>query len=258
MQIKDKVAVVTGGCSGLGKSVVTDLLAQNAKVVVFDVNADAGQQLLAEFDNDSLDFKVVDVTSETSVQGAIDEILQHQGRVDICVNCAGIAPAKKVVDRELNPMPLADFAKVIDVNLIGSFNVAKAAAAAMCKNEADPETQERGVIINTASIAGYEGQIGQSAYAASKGGIIATSLPMARELARYGIRVNAVAPGTMGTPMLLAMPDNVQEALVSNIQFPKRLGYPAEFGFLVRHIVENPYINGETLRLDGALRMPPK
>jgi NAD(P)-dependent dehydrogenase (short-subunit alcohol dehydrogenase family) len=176
----------------------------------------------------------------------------------LCVNCAGIAPAKRTLDREGEAMPLANFKSVIDINLIGTFNVARVAASAMAKNEPLGEAGERGLIVNTASVAGYEGQIGQAAYAASKGGIIALCLPMARDLAPLGIRVNTIAPGVMGTPMLLAMPEKVQEALVHNVQFPKRLGLPNEFGKLVLHMANNPYLNGETVRLDGALRMPPK
>lgn len=259
MQLNQKIAVVSGGCSGLGKSVVEALSSKNVKVAIFDLNEKEGERLLNNMGRPkNLLYKSVDVTCEDSVNKAIQDVVSMWGGIHICVNCAGVAPAHKLIDREFTPIPLEEYAKVININLIGSFNVAKASAAMMCKNHPDDITEEKGVIINTASIAGFEGQVGQTAYAASKGGIIASSLPMARELARNGIRVNAIAPGVMGTPMLLSMPDTVQEALVSNIPFPKRLGYPSEFASLALHLIENSYINGETIRLDGALRMGPK
>ncbi|QTH64057.1 SDR family NAD(P)-dependent oxidoreductase [Psychrosphaera ytuae] len=258
MELNNKVAVVTGGASGLGRATVDGLVAQGVKVAIFDLNEEAGNSLVAELGADKTLFQTVDVTNEESVASAVDQVMAQFGAIHILVNCAGIAPAAKVLDREGNAMPLSKFSTAININLIGSFNVASKVAEQMAKNEPMGEALERGVIINTASVAGYEGQMGQSAYAASKGGIIALSLPMARDLAKTGIRVNAVAPGIMGTPMLLGMPENVQESLVANIQFPKRMGLPKEFADLVGHIASNAYINGETIRLDGAIRMQPR
>lgn len=249
-------AIVTGGCSGLGQATTKALLNAGWQVCIFDVNAENGKQIAAEMSQNNCMFEYVDVTQAQSVE---DAVAKHQNKeIRLVVNCAGIAPAKRVLSRDGEPMPLDDFSKVININLIGSFNVSRVVASAMAKNTPIDDDGQRGVIINTASVAGYEGQIGQSAYAASKAALIGLSLPMARDLAPVGIRVNTIAPGIMGTPMLLAMPENVQEALASNVQFPKRLGLPAEFGKLVLHISENSYINGETIRLDGGLRMPPK
>jgi len=258
MDINNKIALVTGGASGLGRATCDQLVAQGVKVAIFDLNEEAGQQAVAELGSDSAMYLSVDVTDENAAAEAINKVIEHFGALHICVNCAGIAPATKVLDREGNAMPLGKFATAININLIGSFNIARLAAEQMAKNEPMGEALERGVIINTASVAGYEGQMGQAAYAASKGGIIALSLPMARDLAKTGIRVNAIAPGIMGTPMLLGMPENVQESLVANIQFPKRMGLPKEFGDLVAHIASNAYINGEAIRLDGAIRLQPR
>lgn len=258
MELTQKIAVVTGGASGLGRATCQQLIAQGAKVAIFDLNEQQAMEAIAEFGPDNATFFQVDVTDEQSVEQAFLQVVEQFGSIHICVNCAGIAPAAKVLDREGNPMALNKFSSAININLIGTFNVARIAAHYMAKNEPINDSMERGVIINTASVAGYEGQMGQSAYAASKGAIIALSLPMARDLAKSGIRVNAIAPGIMGTPMLLGMPDNVQESLVANIQFPKRMGLPTEFGDLVVHIANNAYINGETIRLDGAIRMQPR
>ncbi|NVK24410.1 MAG: 3-hydroxyacyl-CoA dehydrogenase [Gammaproteobacteria bacterium] len=257
MKLNNKIAIVTGGASGLGRATCEQLVNKSVRVAILDVNEEAAIQTVKELGENNAIFIKVDVTSDTSVESAFKEVIAKYGQIDICVNCAGIAPAAKVLDRENNAMPLDKFSSVIGVNLIGSFNVARVAAQYMSSNAPD-ENNERGVIINTASIAGYEGQMGQSAYAASKGGIIAMSLPMARDLAKTGIRVNAIAPGIMGTPLLLGMPEHVQESLVENIQFPKRMGYPSEFGDLVVHISQNAYINGEAIRLDGAMRMQPR
>lgn len=251
-------AIVTGGCSGLGHATAIALRGQGMNVAIFDMNESVGAERVAELGVAQTRFYRVDVRDSAAVEAAIAAVEQDFGDLRLCVNCAGIAPAKRVLDREGNPIPLDDFANVININLIGSFNVARAAAAAMAKLAPQGEAQERGLIINTASVAGYEGQIGQAAYAASKGGIIALSLPMARDLSKVGIRVNTIAPGIMGTPMLLAMPENVQDALKANVPFPDRLGLPEEFAKLAIHMVENAYLNGETIRLDGALRMPPK
>lgn len=258
MELTDKIAVVTGASSGLGNAAMMGLIEQGARVAIFDINQEAGEQIVTDLGSDKVMFCHVDVTSSDSVQTAFDQVLANWNAIHICVNCAGIAPAKRTLNREGHAMPLENFQQVININLIGTFNVARLAAQAMANNEPCGEAGERGVIINTASVAGYEGQIGQCAYAASKGGVLALNLPMARDLASLGIRVNAVAPGTMGTPMLLNMPENVQASLVADIQFPKRLGLPSEYARLCNHIIENAYINGETIRLDGALRMPPK
>lgn len=258
MQIEDKIAVVTGGSSGLGRATVEALLARGTKVAIFDINKQDGEHFADEFGKEVAVFQEVDVRSSESVEGAIANLINQWGAVHILVNCAGIAPAKRILTRDGDPVALDDFSNVIDINLVGTFNVARIAASAMSRNEPIGEAAERGVIINTASVAAYEGQIGQTAYAASKGGIVALTLPMARDLAVLGIRVNAIAPGTMGTAMLLNMPGEVQDSLISNIQFPKRLGYPEEFSALAIHISENAYINGETIRLDGALRMQAK
>jgi NAD(P)-dependent dehydrogenase (short-subunit alcohol dehydrogenase family) len=184
--------------------------------------------------------------------------MQIFGAIHICVNCAGIATGGKVLDRESQALPFAEFSKTISINLLGTFNVARLAAEQMAKNDVLNENGERGLIVNTASVAAYDGQMGQSAYAASKGGIVSMTLPMARDLAKTGIRVNAIAPGIMGTPMLMGLPQNVQDTLVKDIQFPKRLGQPSEFGDLICHMAENAYLNGEVVRLDGAIRMPPR
>ncbi|MEL7399500.1 MAG: SDR family NAD(P)-dependent oxidoreductase [Pseudomonadota bacterium] len=262
MEANNKVAVVTGGCSGLGNATVNVLLKAGVKVAIFDLNEQQGvalvQALGEEFGADNVMFAKVDVSSAESVASAMDTVIEIFGALHICVNCAGIAPAKRLLSREGEAMPLEDFQKVVDVNLVGSFNVARLAAEKMAKNEPFGEAQERGIIVNTSSVAGFEGQVGQCSYSASKGGILGINLPMARDLAPWGIRVNAIAPGIMGTPMLLGMPENIQQALVEDIQFPKRLGQPQEFGRLVLHMVENSYLNGETIRLDGAIRLQPK
>lgn len=254
----NSIAIVTGACSGLGHATAVVLRDAGYHLAIFDLNEEMGQQRVKEFGADFCRFYKVDVTNDESIERAISKVAESPLDIRLCVNCAGIAPAKRTLDREGEAMPLANFKSVIDINLIGTFNVARVAASAMAKNEPLGEANERGLIVNTASVAGYEGQIGQTAYAASKGGIIALCLPMARDLAPLGIRVNTIAPGVMGTPMLLAMPEKVQQALVHNVQFPKRLGLPNEFGKLVLHMATNPYLNGETVRLDGALRMPPK
>lgn len=257
MNIDKKVAVVTGGASGLGRAAAELLINSGGTVVIFDMNVSAGEQAVAELGASSCHFMQLDVSNGPDVEAAFATILENLGRVDICVNCAGIGIAAKTVDREGQPHSLDLYRKVIEVNLIGTFNVSRCAAAAMAKNEPDEKT-ERGVIVNTASIAAFDGQMGQVAYAATKGGIVGMTLPMARDLSKQGIRVNTIAPGVMATPLMLAAPQNVQDGIVANIPFPQRLGAPSEFGQLVVHITENSYLNGETIRLDGGVRMQPR
>jgi NAD(P)-dependent dehydrogenase (short-subunit alcohol dehydrogenase family) len=251
-------AIVTGACSGLGHATMATLIQANWHVVMLDMNDTLASERIAEYGSDKCSFLKADVTNENEIEAVVQQAFSQHDDIRLCVNCAGIAPAKRILNREGEAMPLGDFAKTININLIGTFNVSRVVASYFAKNSVSGNDSERGVIINTASVAGYEGQIGQTAYAASKGGIIGLCLPMARDLAPLGIRVNTIAPGVMGTPMLLGMPEKVQDALAANVQFPKRLGLPEEFAKLVLHIFDNKYLNGETIRLDGGLRMPPK
>lgn len=246
MKLQGRVALVTGAASGMGKACVAFLKDRGMKVVGWDIQRD--NEALADL------FIVCDVTSAASVESAIQETQSKLGTPRVCINCAGIAPAKRIVGKE-GPMPLDSFKQVIDVNLNGTFNVMRVAAHAMSQLDLDSDSSERGVIINTASIAAFEGQIGQSAYSASKGGIVAMTLPAARELSQWAIRVNTIAPGLIATPLLLNMPKDVQDRLSATVTFPKRLGRPEEFASLVGHLIENEMINGEIIRLDGALRM---
>jgi len=249
-------ALVTGGVSGLGLAVARHLVAGGGKVVLFDVNDDKGAEAVAALGDANARYLRTDVTDEAGVVANVAAAREFLGGLNVAVNCAGILGAGRVLGREA-PMPLETFSRTVMVNLVGSFNVAKAAAAAMQGN--DPgEDGERGVIVNTASVAAYEGQIGQAAYSASKGGVVAMTLPMARELSRFGIRVNTIAPGIFWTPMVDGMPDEVQQSLSASIPFPSRLGRPEEFAELVAYIVGSRYINGETIRLDGAVRLAPK
>jgi NAD(P)-dependent dehydrogenase (short-subunit alcohol dehydrogenase family) len=255
MQIGNHVFLVTGGASGLGAATARLLAAEGGSVVIADLDRAAGEKLAAKLGS-AVRFALTDVTSETDAQAAVDLALQTFGHLHGLVNCAGVAPSEKVVGRD-GPHRLESFAKTININLVGTFNMIRLAAVAIAKEEPG-EGGERGVIVNTASIAAFDGQIGQAAYAASKGGVAALTLPIARELARSGIRVVTIAPGIFETPMMAAFPQEVQDALAKSVPFPQRLGRPAEFAALVRHIVENPMLNGETIRLDGALRMPPR
>jgi NAD(P)-dependent dehydrogenase (short-subunit alcohol dehydrogenase family) len=255
MQIKDRVFVVTGGSSGLGAAVTRQLAVDGAQVVIADINRAAGEAVAAEL-GASVRFAPADVTSEADGKAAIQQAVDSFGHLHGLVNCAGWAPGEKVVGRE-GPHRLETFAKAVGINLIGAFNMIRLAAEVIVK-EAPGTDGERGVIINTASIAAYDGQIGQAAYAASKGGVVALTLPLARELARFGVRVVTVAPGIFETPMMAGMPQDVQDALGQSVPFPSRLGRPSEFAALVRHICENTMLNGEVIRLDGALRMPPR
>ncbi len=256
MQAENVKAVITGGVSGLGFAVAERFVADGGKVALLDVNADKGVEAVAALGEEQAHFFRVDVTSEEDVNEVIDQARQWLGGLNVAVNCAGILGAGRVLGRE-GPMPLDNFAKTVMVNLIGSFNVAKAAAFQMQDNEPG-EDNERGLIINTASIAAEEGQIGQAAYSASKGGVVGMTLPMAREFTRIGVRVMTIAPGVFHTPMMDIMPEEIQKTLGESIPFPRRLGKSEEFAALDAHIVENRYFNGTTIRLDGAVRLEPK
>ena len=253
MNPQGQAALVTGGGSGLGAATATRLAARGAKVALLDVNLDAAKAVAQKIGGIAI---ACDVTQADATAAAIGEARAAHGPARILVNCAGVGPAKRIVGRD-GPMPLADFERVIKINLIGTFNAMRLAAADMQSLE-PLEDGERGVIVSTASVAAYEGQIGQAAYAASKGGVVALTMPAARELAQFGVRVNAVAPGIFSTPMLQALPEEVQQSLAVSVPFPKKLGLPEQYADLVLHIVENRYINGETIRLDGALRMAPR
>ena len=254
MQLEGKTALVTGGASGLGRATVDELVRAGARAVIVDLPTSPGEQVAKEI-GDAVRFAPADVASEDDVRAAVQAAVDHFGGLHIAVSCAGIGWAQRTVDRN-GPHSLEIFTKVIHVNLIGTFNVTRLASAQMVQQE--PIAGERGVIVNTASIAAYDGQIGQVAYSASKGGVVSMTLPIARDLAGRLIRVCTIAPGTMNTPMLALLPDETRRALAEQIPHPQRLGEPAEFATLVRHIVENAFLNGETIRLDGALRMPPK
>lgn len=256
MQLSDTRAVITGGVSGLGLAVARHLVRHGGKVALFDVNEEKGAAAIAELGEANARFWKTDVTDEAGVVANVAAAKEFLGGLNAAVNCAGILGAGRVLGREA-PMPLSQFQTTVMVNLVGSFNVAKAAADLMQHNEAGKDG-ERGVIVNTASVAAYEGQIGQAAYSASKGGVVGMTLPMARELARFGIRVMTVAPGVFWTPMVDGMPENVQQSLAATIPFPSRLGQPEEFADLVAYILGNTYLNGETIRLDGATRLAPK
>ena len=256
MQLQSVRAIVTGGVSGLGLAVAQHLVAHGGKVALFDVNDEKGAAAVAELGDINARYFKTDVTSETGVSENVKAARDFLGGLNVTVNCAGILGAGRVLGREAS-MPLSQFQSTVMVNLVGSFNVAKAAADLMQHNEAGTDG-ERGVIVNTASVAAYEGQIGQAAYSASKGGVVAMTLPMARELSRFGIRVMTIAPGVFWTPMVDGMPDSVQQSLAASIPFPSRLGQPKEFADLVAYILGNTYLNGETIRLDGATRLAPK
>ena len=253
MQIEGKVFIVTGGASGLGEGTARMFAAAGGKVVVADMQADKGEAVAREIGGE---FVRCDVSQEADGQAVVVAALTA-GKLMGLVNCAGIAPAVKTVGKD-GAHPLAVYTKTIMVNLVGSFNMIRLAAEAMAKNQPEPATGERGVMVSTASVAAYDGQMGQAAYAASKGGIVGMTLPIARDLARNGIRNMTIAPGIFGTPMLFGMPQEVQDALAASVPFPSRLGTPTDYAKLVKHIVENDMLNGEVIRLDGAIRLAPK
>jgi NAD(P)-dependent dehydrogenase (short-subunit alcohol dehydrogenase family) len=255
MDILNKVAIVTGGASGLGLATTQAYVAKGAKVAIFDLNVEQGQKVAAEL-GENVMFAQVNVADEASVQAGIASVLAKFGAIHIAVNCAGIGSGMRTVGKN-GPHSLEVFSKVITVNLIGTFNVTRLAAAEMQKNEGNADG-ERGVVINTASVAAFDGQIGQVAYSASKGGVVGMTLPLARDLATIGVRVNTIAPGIFNTPLMNAAADTVKLPLIEMTQFPKRLGHPAEYAMLAVQIVENPFLNGETIRIDGAIRMAPK
>jgi NAD(P)-dependent dehydrogenase (short-subunit alcohol dehydrogenase family) len=254
MQISSNVFIVTGGASGLGGATSRMLAAQGGKVVIADVQADRGEALARELGADTR-FVKCDVASEADGRAAV-EAATAMGPLRGLVNCAGIAIGEKTIGKE-GPHALASFSRVIGINLIGTFNMIRLAADAMSKQEPTADG-ERGVLVNTASVAAFDGQIGQAAYSASKGGVVGMTLPIARDLSRSGIRCVTIAPGLFATPMLLGMPQEVQDSLGKQVPFPSRLGKPDEYAALVRHIVENVMLNGETIRLDGAIRLQPK
>lgn len=255
MKFENSTFIVTGGASGLGEATVRSFHAAGANVVIADLNTELGEQLAAELGSRAA-FQRTNVADEADAKACVALASSRFGGLQGLVNCAGIGNAAKVLGKE-GPLALDAFAKVVTVNLIGTFNMIRLAADAMSKGEAGPDG-ERGVIINTASVAAYEGQIGQAAYAASKGGIVAMTLPIARELARSGIRVMTIAPGLFITPMMHTLPADVQASLGASVPFPSRLGQPSEYAALARHIVENVMLNGETIRLDGATRLAAK
>ncbi|WP_104500215.1 SDR family NAD(P)-dependent oxidoreductase [Acinetobacter indicus] len=256
MKIQGKVCVVTGGASGLGAATAQYLVEQGANVILVDMNQELGTQMAQQL-GEKAQFKALDVTDEAAVEQFFAEIEQHYGQLNGLVNCAGIAPSAKVLGKE-GLHSLSMFQKVLDINVSGSFNMIRFAAQLMAKYQLQAGEEERGVIVNTASVAAYEGQIGQAAYSASKGAIVAMTLPLARELARESIRVMTIAPGIMETPMLKAFPQHVQDALGQMVPYPPRLAKPHEFAQLVGQIFENGYLDGEVIRLDGAIRMQPK
>ncbi len=255
MKTQDVRAIVTGGASGLGLAVAEDVVAGGGHVVLLDVNAAAGAEAVARL-GERARFTAVDVTSEATVDAAVAAAVASLGGINLAVNCAGVGWPKRMVGKD-GPMPGEFFRKVVEINLVGTLLVCKSAAAAMQRNEPNADG-ERGAIVMTASVAAFDGQVGQVAYAASKGGLVGMTLPMARELAGFGIRVVTIAPGLFLTPMMASLPAEAQASLGKQVPFPPRLGRPEEFAALVRQVVENPMLNGETIRLDGAIRMAPR
>ena len=254
MQMSGHAALVTGGGSGLGEATARELARQGARVAVLDVNADNARRVAADIGGLGL---ACDITDTASLQAALDAATAAHGPARILMNIAGIGTAKRVVQKDGSAAPLEDFSRVISVNLIGSYNAARLFAAACAKLEALADG-ERGVMLFTASVAAFDGQVGQQAYSASKGGLVGMTLPMARDLAQHGIRVCTIAPGLFSTPLMRSLPEPVQQSLAASIPFPPRLGHPEEFASLAAHIVTNTHLNGEVIRLDGALRMAPR
>lgn len=253
MRLRDTAAIITGGASGLGAATARRLAAGGVKVAIFDRDVSRGKDLAHSIDGL---FRPVDVTSESDVEDGISEAEAVNGKARILVNCAGIGPPARTVDRHGQALPLDQFKRLVEINLLGTFNVASKFAARL--HDAERLGEECGVIINTASVAAYDGQIGQVAYAASKGGIVAMTLPMARDLAKAGVRVMTIAPGLFLTPLLMSLPQEAQDSLGNQVPFPSRLGDPDEYAQLVESIIGNPMLNGETIRLDGAIRMAPR
>lgn len=256
MEIRDKVAIITGGASGLGLATAKSLIAQGAKVMIFDLNEEKAKEVCEDLGENSAYIKV-DVTKEESVMAGVEKTVDQFGAVHICVNCAGVGTPQKTLGRS-GPIPLENFKTVIDINLIGTFNVLRLAAEQMAKNAPLTAEGERGIIVNTASVAAFDGQMGQAAYGASKAGVAGMTLPIARDLSSYGIRINTIAPGLFRTPMAEGLPEKIIDKLETMVEFPKRLGQPSEYASLVSFMVENEYINGEVIRLDGGIRMQPR
>ena len=256
MDISGKVAVVTGGASGIGEGVVRTLASRGARVAIFDLNEAAGQALAQQLGDRAL-FARVNVTDEGSVAAGISRTLAAFGAIHICVNCAGVASGAKTLGKD-GPFPLAEWNRTIGINLTGTFNVLRLCAEQMAKNAPVNDDGVRGVVINTASVAAYEGQVGQAAYSASKGGVVGMTLPIARDLSTLGIRVNTIAPGLIDTPLFASLSPEVVEGLAKTVLYPRRLGRPAEIAHLAVCLIENDYINGETVRIDGGIRMQPR
>ncbi|MEN8626628.1 SDR family NAD(P)-dependent oxidoreductase [Psychrobacter proteolyticus] len=262
MQVKENSFLVTGGASGLGESVARAIVGQGGNVVIADLNESAGQALVAEL-GDSVRFVRCDITNGDEVQSAVDMAESAFGGLQGSINCAGIVVVQKLLDRDNNPADLEAFSRGVNINLVGSFNVARLVAASIAKRIANDSSAgdhveknvDQGIIINTASIAAFDGQVGQASYSSSKAGVVGLTLPLARELARHGIRVMTIAPGVFATPMMDSIPEKAREQLEAGVPYPKRLGAPNEFAKLVTHIIDNAYLNGEVIRLDGAIRM---
>ncbi|MBF0121073.1 MAG: 3-hydroxyacyl-CoA dehydrogenase [Desulfobacterales bacterium] len=252
MEIKNSIAIVAGGASGLGEATVCGLVKEGSKVAVLDFDEEKGKKLVLTLDDNAI-FCKTDISDEVSVKDAIEKTITAFGAIHIAVNCAGIAPPAKVLGKK-GPIAISDFNRVIQINLIGTMNIVRLAAEKMVYNKPNDDG-EKGVIINTASIAAFEGQVGQAAYSASKAGVVGMTLPIAREFADIGIRVITIAPGLFDTPMLAGLPEKARASLIQTIPFPRRLAKPSEYAMLVKHIIENPVLNGETIRLDSAIRM---
>ncbi|WP_397538038.1 SDR family NAD(P)-dependent oxidoreductase [Rummeliibacillus pycnus] len=256
MNLQDKVAVVTGGASGLGLATVTRLVEKGAKVVIFDVNEENAREAVEQF-GENVQYALVNVADDESVQNGINQVIEAFGAIHVCVNCAGVGTSGKTIGRK-GVLPLEDFNKVIGINLIGTFNVLRLAANEMKNNVPLTDSGERGVIVNTASVAAFDGQMGQAAYGASKAGVAGMTLPVSRDLSQFGIRVNTIAPGLFMTPMADTLSEKVIQKLSESVEFPKRLGRPQEYAELATFIMEHEYLNGEVIRLDGGIRMSPR